>query len=225
MSKPDPSARFSSRAAARDGLAERLLQLVGQIPSPRTSVQKAPRASAKTLTRTAAVKASATAGTLALPPGALGWLTIAPELLAVWKMQRQLVADIAGVYGREDLLSREQMLYCLFGHTAAGAFRDVVIRAGERYLIRKAPLSALYAIANKITLRIAQRSASRMVTRWIPLAGALGVAGYVYIDTGKVADTAIALFESDVSIEDDATATEPEVIKPRRTRRKAANGD
>lgn len=225
MSKPHPAARFSSRTAARDSLSERLLELVGHIPSPRTNASKDPATRAKSLARSTAIKTAATAGTLALPPGPLGWLTIAPELLAVWKMQRQMVSDIAGLYGREDLLSREQMLYCLFGHNAAGAFRDVVIRAGERYLIRKAPLSALYAIANKIIVRIAQRSASRLVTRWIPVAGALGVAGYVYVDTGKVADTAIALFASDVSIEDEATAVEPAAVKPKRARRKPAATD
>lgn len=222
MPKPDPAKRFSSRTAARDSLSERLLDLVGDIPAPRTTVSRNPGVRTKVLARSTAIKAAATAGTLALPPGPLGWLTIAPELLAVWKMQRQMVADIAGVHGREDLLSREQMLFCLFGHTAAGAFRDVIIRAGERYLIRKAPLSALYAIANKVVLRIAQRSASRLVTRWIPVAGALGVAGYVYIDTGKVADTAIALFQSDVSIEGEASVAEPVAAKRKRVPRKPA---
>ncbi len=222
MPKPDPAKRFSSRTAARDSLSERLLDLVGDIPAPRTTVSRNPGVRTKVLARSTAIKAAATAGTLALPPGPLGWLTIAPELLAVWKMQRQMVADIAGVHGREDLLSREQMLFCLFGHTAAGAFRDVIIRAGERYLIRKAPLSALYAIANKVVLRIAQRSASRLVTRWIPVAGALGVAGYVYIDTGKVADTAIALFQSDVSIEGEASVAEPVAATRKRVPRKPA---
>src|SRR5690606_24777320 len=129
------------------------------------------------------------------------WLTIAPELYAVWKQQAQLVSDIAGAYGKRQLLTREQMLYCLFSHTAAGAFRSLVIRVGERYVIRRAPLSALYAIANKIALRIAQRSAGRIVTRWVPALGALGVAGYVYYDTGKVADSSIELFSRDVKIE------------------------
>ena len=142
-----------------------------------------------------------TAGTLALPPGPFGWLTIAPELYAVWKIQAQLVSDIAGAYGKRNLLTREQMLYCLFGHTAAGAFRDLVIRVGERYVIRRAPLSALYAIANKIGIRIAQRTAGRVVTRWVPALGALGVAGYVFVDTGRVADACIDLFSRDVKIE------------------------
>ena len=192
---------FAQRVTGTPGLAEKLLDLVGTIPEPRETKAADPAARARVLARTAAAKAAAAAGTLALPPGPIGWLTIAPELYAVWKIQAQMVADIAGAYGKRRLLTREQMLYCLFGHTAAKAFRDLVIRVGERYVVRRAPLSALYAIANKIALRIAQRSAGRMVTRWVPALGALGVAGYVYFDTGKVADASIDLFSRDVRIE------------------------
>ena len=81
-----------------------------------------------------------------------------------------------------------------------------VLRVGERWVVRRTPLTTLYAIANKIALRIAQRGASRVVTRWLPVAGAVGVAGFVYVDTGKVAEAAIALFGGDVVIEGEAEA-------------------
>ena len=221
--KSHPSKRFAARDPENPGMADRLLDLVGQIPKPREGKSEEPATRARELAKGAAVKTAAIAGTLALPPGILGWATIAPEMYAVWKQQAQMVSDIAGAYGRTELLSREQMLYCLFGHTAAGAFRDLVLRAGERYLIRRAPVSALYAVVNKIAIRIAQRTVSRAVTRWIPLVGALGVAGYIYVDTGKVADTAIALFQSDVQIEampatveeNEKTADAPRLVKPR----------
>jgi hypothetical protein len=201
MSKRAPQQIFARRISGDPGLAEKLLDVVGRIPTPRESESAEPEARARQIARNTAIKSAASAGTLALPPGPLGWLTIAPELYAVWKMQAQMVADIAGAYGKPELLTREQMLYCLFGHTAAGAFRDLVIRVGQRYVVRRAPLSALYAIGNKVALRVAQRSAGRVVTRWIPALGALGVAGYVYLDTGRVADTSIELFAADVRIE------------------------
>lgn len=201
MARRAPQEIFARRVSGQPGIAEKLLDLVGTIPTPRETRAANPGERARTLARKAAAKSATAAGALALPPGPLGWLTIAPELYAVWRIQAQMVADIAGAYGKRDLLTREQMLYCLFGHTAAGAFRDLVIRVGERYVIRRAPLSALYAIANKIGIRIAQRSAGRMVTRWVPALGALGVAGYVFYDTGKVADASIDLFSRDVKIE------------------------
>ena len=51
----------------------------------------------------AAAKAALAAGTLALPPGPLGWATIAPEMLAVWHIQRQLVEAAAHVDLGEEL--------------------------------------------------------------------------------------------------------------------------
>jgi hypothetical protein len=193
---------FARRVGGQPGLVERLLDLVGDIPTSDEPRSDDPRARSRALARAAAARSASAAGTLALPPGPLGWITIAPELYAVWKIQAQMVADIAAAHGKHHLLTREQMLYCLFSHTAAGAFRDLVIRMGERFVVRRAPLSALYAIANKIAIRIAQRSAGRLVTRWIPVLGALGVAGYVYIDTGRVADASIPLFAADIIIED-----------------------
>lgn len=201
MPRPQSIQKFATRVTGEPGIADKLIGLVGKIPATKERRAEDPAARAREIARAAAAKSAAAAGALALPPGPFGWATILPELYAVWKLQAQMVADIAGAYGKTNLLTREQMLYSLFGHTAAGAFRDLVIQVGERYLIRRAPLSALYAIANKIAIRIAQRSAGRIVTRWVPVVGALGVAGYVYVDTGKVADTAIELFEADVSIE------------------------
>ena len=201
MAKRASTEIFATRVTGQPGLAEKLLDVVGTIPPPRETKAADPAARARVLARAAAAKAASTAGALALPPGPLGWLTIAPELYAVWKIQAQMVSDIAGAYGKRNLLTREQMLYCLFSHTAASAFRDLVIRVGQRYVVRRAPLSALYAIANKVAIRIAQRSAGRIITRWVPALGALGVAGYVYLDTGKVADASIELFSHDVRIE------------------------
>jgi hypothetical protein len=112
-----------------------------------------------------------------------------------------MVADLAGTYGRQSSLTREQMLYCLFRHTAAQAFRDLVVRAGERFLVRSASVQALQAIARTIGINISQRSLGKGVSRLIPFVGAVGVGAYAYFDTGQVAKTAIELFEREVAVE------------------------
>ena len=108
-----------------------------------------------------------------MPPGPLGWLTIAPELLAVWKIQAQMVSDLAGIYRKAATLTREHMVYCLFRHTAAQLLRDVAVR-------------------------VAQRSAGGSIARWLPVVGAVGVGAYAFYDTSQVAGTAIELFEKGV---------------------------
>ena len=86
-----------------------------------------------------ATRAAALSGTLALPPGILGMLTVLPDLVAIWRIQAQLVADIAGLYGRNMQLTRTHMLYCLFRHATSHVARDVAVRAGQRLVVQRAP--------------------------------------------------------------------------------------
>lgn len=182
-------------------IANAVLNFVARVPRTRENRSAKPGDRARALASAAAAKAAVTAGTLALPPGPLGWLTILPELTLIWKIQAQMVADLAGTYGRQSTLTRDQMLYCLFRHTAAQAFRDVVVRAGERFLVRSASIQALQVIARKIGINISQRTIGKGVSRLIPFVGAIGVGAYAYFDTGQVAKTAIELFEREVVIE------------------------
>ena len=137
---------------------------------------------------------------MALPPGPLGLLTLIPDLVAVWKIQSQLVADIAAVYGRQEQLTKEQMLYCLFRHLASQAVRDLAVRAGERWLVQRASLAVLQTVAQKLGVHLSRKVIGASLSRWLPLVGAVGVGTYAYFDTRQVAATAIALFEQDIEV-------------------------
>jgi uncharacterized protein (DUF697 family) len=143
-------------------------------------------------------------GSLSLPPGVLGWLTVVPELLSVWRVQAQMVSDIAAVYGKHHTLGREQMVYCLFKHMSAQLFRDVVVRVGERVLIREASLQFLQNLAQKVGVIITKTVIRKSAARFVPLLGAVGVGTYAYFDTLQVAKTAVELFERDIVIENTA---------------------
>ncbi len=182
-------------------ISEAIIDFVANVPKSSHRKHKRPAEAAAAIASAAASKAAVTAGSLALPPGPLGWLTILPELVAVWKIQSQMVADIAAVYGKKPTLTREQMIYCLFRHTAAQAVRDMVVRIGERILVRRAPQAVLQGIAGRIATKLAERVLGKGVTRWLPVVGALGVGAYAYIDTGQVAKTAIELFEREIDLD------------------------
>lgn len=187
-------------------IAEAILNFIGQIPHTDEAESPLSIERARSIASAAVTKAAITAGTLALPPGPLGWLTMLPELIAIWKIQAQMVADIAGVYGKQAFLTREQMLYCLFRHTAAQAVRDLVVRVGERFLVRRVSLRTFQTIAGKVGIRITQRAISKGISQWLPIVGALGVGAYAYYDTGQVAQTAMELFEGEIEIEPESEA-------------------
>jgi hypothetical protein len=176
-------------------LAETLLRFLADVPASERRPESDPLAAAQRLTRAAAGKAALTSGSLAMAPGPLGLLTLLPDLVAVWKIQSQLVSDIAAVYGQSASLSREQMLYCLFRHSAAQVVRDMVVRAGERYVVKRASLVLIKATANKLGIVLSKKLAGGGLSRFLPVVGAIGVGGYAYYDTSQVAATAIEIFE------------------------------
>jgi uncharacterized protein (DUF697 family) len=183
--------------SAAEALATAALSVAGHVPLSEQAVSSQPLQTAKELTRSAANKAALTSGTLALAPGPFGLLTVLPDLLTVWRIQSQLVSDIAAVYGQTASLSKEHMLYCLFKHSAAQAVRDLAVRAGERWLVRKASGALLQNIAKRIGVRLGQKVLGNGAARFFPLLGAVGVGGYAYYDTTKVAASAIALFQQE----------------------------
>lgn len=184
-----------------DSLGEQMLVRVAQPPEPGCTVSASPREAAARAIDAAAAKAALAAGAMALPPGPLGWATIAPEMLAVWQIQRQLVADIAALHGRTAELGAAQMLWCLFRHTAAQALRDLSVRVGERVLVRPAAQALLQRVATAVGLQLGQQAAGRALSRWVPLVGAAGVGAYAWWDTRQVGRTALALFESEQVID------------------------
>ena len=182
----------------RDRLAQVIMDLVAAVPHTDQAVSQSPAAVAKALARSAARKAAAISGGAAMAPGPLGLLTLVPELVAVWRVQAQMVSDIAGAFGKTATLNREQMMYCLFRHLLVQGLRDVVVRAGERYLVRSATARGLQRLTRLLGLNVSQRLAGKSLARWVPGAGAMLVAGYAYYDTARVADTAIDLFSADI---------------------------
>jgi hypothetical protein len=188
---PDPASYIS----------EVVMGFVSDVPSSARKQAADPRRAAQALTRAAARKAAMTSGSLAMAPGPLGLLTVLPDLVAVWKLQSQLVSDIAAVYGRSATLSKEQMLYCLFKHSASQVVRDMVVRAGERYLIKRASVGLLQQTAKRLGMQLSQKVIGSSASRFLPVLGAIGVGGYAYYDTSKVAATAMELFEKGVTYE------------------------
>ena len=181
-----------------DQLINILERVTSNVPSSPEAQQPEPAARAHALTMAAASNAGAVAGALALPPGPLGLITVVPDLIAVWNIQRQLVADIAACYGKSAELRRETMIYCLFRHAAAQVVRDLAVRVGTRLLLRRTTVATMERSLQRIGVAISQRTLTRSVARWLPLAGAVGVGAYAFYDTMQVGTTAMEVFRDDL---------------------------
>lgn len=189
-------------------------RFISNVPETDEGKSKKPKDRARLIVNTAAAKAALISAGLALPPGPLGIMTIIPDLLAIWRLQAQMVADIAGTFGKEAFLTREQMLYCLFRHAAAQAVRDLVVRTGERVLVQRVSLRAIQQVIKKIVPRITQRLIGRTISRWFPVIGSLGIGAYAFYDTAQVGETAIDLFQRKI-VKKAKRVRKPKKQKPR----------
>ena len=183
---PLPAA-FDETGSDVGGAIERV---IAEVPPPRTHAMSEPGREAAAIAKRAAKQAALLSGSLALPPGPLGMLTVLPDLYVIWKTQRQMVADIFGVYGRTAELTRVHMLYCLFRHAASHVLRDVVVRTGQRVIVQQLTAGALKGVLGKVGVTVTRRVVGTAASRWVPLAGAAAVGAYAYWDTLQVARTA-----------------------------------
>jgi hypothetical protein len=175
------------------GVVDAIENIVARVPASREHATDQPAAAARLLARRAATRAAALSGALALPPGVVGMLTVLPDLVAIWRIQAQMVSDIAGLYGREIELTRTHMLYCLFRHATSQLARDVAVRAGERLVLRQLSGGALRSVLSSVGISVTQRVIGTSASRWVPVLGAAAVAGYAYFDTLQVSKTAIRM--------------------------------
>ncbi len=201
---------YSQNALVRQGAArereiqEKLLSIlfrvINQVPASSEREKNDAIFHAHKLIGEASLRAAAISGALALPPGPLGWLTILPDLASIWKLQAQLVADIAALFGKTGSLTDESMIYCLFRHAAAQAVRDLVTRVGERLVVQRVSLRVAEDALTTIGFKLVQRVARGGLWRLLPALGAFFVAAYAYYDTDQVGRTAIEFFSRDVEI-------------------------
>lgn len=190
----------TARGQGAPRIAQQILDFLADIPASRERPREHPRTRAEAIALAARRKAFLASSSLALPPGPIGWLTVLPELVAIWKIQAQMVADIAAACGQHTRLTREQMLYCLFRHAASQAVRDLAVRAGQRWIVHATTAHAIRGVANRIGVKLSERALGSSLARMLPVAGALGVGAYAWYDTRQVSRTAIAMFTREIEI-------------------------
>lgn len=186
--------------------------VTGGVPETReTGPARRPYDRSREITQKACAKAAAVSGSLALPVGPLGMLTVLPDLVLVWRIQAQMVVDIAAAFGHPKPLTEQQLATCLFSHVAGTASREfeksIPIeheqRAGSTLLdlLDSATRSGGRDVALRVTRQVGQalveRIAKRTVSRIVPLAGVAIVSTYAALDTKEVARTAVEMFSGE----------------------------
>lgn len=178
-----------------------LEDLVTSVPTSTELLSNTPQERAREIVRMAGFKAGAVSAGLAIPPGPAGLLTVIPDLIQVWHIQRQMVSDIAACFGKSAQLNQQMMVYCLFRHGAAMLARDVLVRVGERMILKRGSLRVIQKILQRVTIKMTQKAIGKSISRWVPVVGPVVVGGYSMLDTRSVGKTAIETFSRVIEIE------------------------
>jgi uncharacterized protein (DUF697 family) len=185
-------------ATTAPDLATSILEVVARVPTSHEQPAADPAARVRVLTARAVRTTAALSAAAALPPGPIGWMTLLPELVAIWRIQARLVADVAAAYGRPQAATREVLLHCLFAHSIERPLGGFVVRVGERMLVRTASYRALQPVARSIAARLSRRTIGRGIARFVPVVGSVAVAAWAWRETTQVAHNAIEVFSREV---------------------------
>ena len=209
-----PESNKETKEKLKEKAINLIFELITEIPDSLHCSTDDPDAKVKLLTQQAAFKAATVSATLSIPAGFTGILTAIPDIAAIWRIQAQLVADVAATYGKLAVLTREAMVWCLFRHSAASLLRDLAVRTGSRIVVQKLSSTALKKIIEKIGLKISSSFVSKTILRAIPAIGAIGNGAYAYYDTTEVGKTAAAYFKALADQDVQNTESEGEASEP-----------
>ena len=97
------------------------------------------------------------------------------------------------------------MVYCLFRHGAAMLARDVIVRVGERMILKRGSLRFIQKILQRVTIKTTQKAIGKSISSWVPVVGPVVVGGYSLLDTRSVGKTAIETFSRVIEFEPNET--------------------
>ena len=155
------------------------------------------------MTHTASWEAFSVSTVAGLPPGFFGWLTILPEIIAVTKIQINLIYKIAKYYDKVSVVNPTFILL-IFCNDVGIATKGIVHNLGKRMIVRTLGSKALRPLAQKVGAMIGVKITQRVIGRTIPflLAPVFGVLSKSL--TTQIGKQAEKLFSKDIEVETEA---------------------
>jgi len=117
----------------------------------------------------AAQKAFKVSTALGLIPGPIGFVSILPEVVALTKLQINLIYRIARHYDRAEMVDKEIVLLILATVMGVAGGEALIRKAGTTLVVKTANAKVVKVLARKIGTHTIDAAAERAIGRWIPL--------------------------------------------------------
>jgi hypothetical protein len=120
----------------------------------------------------AAARAFRVSTVLGLIPGPVGIMAILPEVVAITKIQINLIHRIARYHGKSEEVNLEMVLLILGNVFGVAAGEALTRKAGTALVIRSVNSRLIKQIARRIGNRMVDTVAEKAIGRWIPMMSA-----------------------------------------------------
>lgn len=136
-----------------------------------------------------------------VPPGSIDMTTVIPELIAVIKIQVNLVYKIAKYYEKERQVTSPIIIHILATALEMVLGRNIMKKTGTRIIMRPVGSKAITNLARKLGTRMTLEFVARIGDRRIPFVTATMLGAYFRGQTKKVGNAAIDVFSKDIEFE------------------------
>lgn len=136
----------------------------------------------------------------------LNILTSVPETLMIIRNQLSMIYDISVALNKSHHMNKELMIY-IFSSAESKGLLSMVSHSHDKLTIRKVSLNVFEALIGRIGLRITQNLLKRGLAKFIPMAGAVVMAGWSRMTTKEIGKKAADILSKDIEISDDEVKT------------------
>lgn len=159
------------------------------------------------MTKTASWKAFSISTIAGIPPGPFGLATILPEIMAITKLQINLIYRIAKYYNKEEKINSTLIIHVFITGFGIAMGRSLLRKVGTRFIVRALTTQAIKKVAQQIGARIGIRALQRVGGRWIPIISAPIFGAFSKSQTTKIGNAAIELFSKEIEQEKTVTCS------------------
>lgn len=203
-------------------LAEKLMEAFDFVVADRSNYYennpgKIPDANAvDAIVSSYSTKNMAISGGVSLIPGPWGMAAAIPEVALVIRNQLAMIYDIGMAYGRGQVLNKELLAGIFLSATGAGASALLVIKGGQ-VLVKRATLRFLQRIIMMLAGDVTQQMLKSMISKWVPIGGALFMAAWSNYTTRKIGRKAVEVLEHPIQVADEVIDDVSTVDEPSET--------
>lgn len=165
---------------------------------------------AEQIVATYALTNAGIAGAMNIIPGPWGMTAVIPEIIIIIRNQLKMIYDIGIALGQPEYKLTKEVLLGIMTSATGTASTGMLTIHGGKVLVKRSSLRVMQKIIAMLGGRISQRMLKSVVSKWLPVVGAVAMAGWINYSTKKIGKIASHILINEIEfLEDRALPAAP----------------